>query len=74
MVRVFMAMLFGFASGTSGEDSPDANFLGNCGDFLIDQATQVAIDVRGEVIKGSGHWLMEEAPTLVFPAITGFVN
>ena len=44
------------------------------GDFLIDQATQVAIDVRGEVIKGSGHWLMEEAPTLVFPAITRFVN
>ena len=44
------------------------------GDFLIDQATQMAIDVRGEVIKGSGHWLMEEAPTLVFPAITRFVN
>ena len=44
------------------------------GTFLIDQAKQVASDVRGEVIKGSGHWLMEEAPAAVIPAITRFVN
>jgi pimeloyl-ACP methyl ester carboxylesterase len=44
------------------------------GTFLIDQARLVAGDVRGEVIKGSGHWLMEEAPASVFPAITGFVD
>ena len=44
------------------------------GDFLIDQATMVADDVRGEVIKGSGHWLMEEAPAQVVPAIARFVN
>jgi len=44
------------------------------GNLLIDQAEQVAIDVRGEVIKGSGHLLMEEAPAVVFPAISGFVN
>jgi len=44
------------------------------GRFLIEQAEQVAVDVRGEVIKGSGHWLMEEAPSQVIPAIAGFVN
>ena len=44
------------------------------GNFLIEQAKQVASDVRGQVIKGSGHWLMEEAPTAVIPAITDFVN
>jgi pimeloyl-ACP methyl ester carboxylesterase len=44
------------------------------GNFLIEQARQVAADVRGEVIKGSGHWLMEEAPTAVMPAIARFVN
>jgi pimeloyl-ACP methyl ester carboxylesterase len=44
------------------------------GSFLIEQAKQVASDVRGEVIKGSGHWLMEEAPTAVMPAITDFVR
>jgi len=44
------------------------------GTFLIEQAKQVASDVRGQVIKGSGHWLMEEAPTAVIPAITDFVN
>jgi pimeloyl-ACP methyl ester carboxylesterase len=44
------------------------------GTFLIDQARLVAGDVRGEVIKGSGHWLMEEAPASVFPAITGFID
>jgi pimeloyl-ACP methyl ester carboxylesterase len=44
------------------------------GTFLIEQAKQVASDLRGEVVKGSGHWLMEEAPTAVIPAITDFVN
>src|SRR5437773_9565075 len=44
------------------------------GDVLIEQAKQVASDVRGQVIKGSGHWLMEEAPKAVMPAITDFVN
>jgi pimeloyl-ACP methyl ester carboxylesterase len=31
------------------------------GDFLITQARLVAEDVDGIVIKGSGHWLMDEA-------------
>src|SRR5213083_55963 len=44
------------------------------GDFLIEQTKVVASDVRGKVIKGSGHWLMEEAPAAVIPAITEFVG
>ena len=32
------------------------------GNFLIEQAKLVASDVRGQVVVGSGHWLMEEAP------------
>src|SRR5438034_5642090 len=44
------------------------------GEFLIQQTKVVASDVRGKVIKGSGHWLMEEAPAAVIPAITEFVR
>src|SRR4051794_41104850 len=32
------------------------------GQFLIDQGGLVDTDVTGIIIKGSGHWLMEEAP------------
>ena len=44
------------------------------GEFLIDQARLVATDVRGQVIGGSGHWLMEEAPERVIPAIVDFIK
>jgi len=44
------------------------------GEFLIEQAKLVASDVRGIVVKGSGHWLMDEAPAAVMPAIIDFVN
>jgi pimeloyl-ACP methyl ester carboxylesterase/nicotinamidase-related amidase len=44
------------------------------GNFLIEQAKLVATDVRGQVIMGSGHWLMEEAPQTVIPAIVDFMN
>ena len=44
------------------------------GDFLIEQARLVASDVRGQVVRGAGHWLMEEATAVVIPAITDFVN
>lgn len=44
------------------------------GEFLIEQAKLVASDVRGIVVKGSGHWLMDEAPAAVKPAIIDFVN
>jgi pimeloyl-ACP methyl ester carboxylesterase len=44
------------------------------GTFLIEQARLVAADVRGVVVPGSGHWLMEEAPSTVIPAIIDFLN
>src|SRR6266704_3754296 len=44
------------------------------GTFLIEQARLVASDVRGQVVAGAGHWLMEEAPNTVIPAIADFVG
>ncbi|HLO25353.1 MAG TPA: alpha/beta hydrolase [Geobacteraceae bacterium] len=44
------------------------------GTFLIEQTKMVASDVRGQVVPGSGHWLMEEAPNTVIPAIIEFLN
>jgi pimeloyl-ACP methyl ester carboxylesterase len=44
------------------------------GTFLIDQARLVDDDVRGVVVRGSGHWLMEEAPQEVLPALTDFLG
>jgi pimeloyl-ACP methyl ester carboxylesterase len=44
------------------------------GTFLIDQVRLVADDVRGQVVPGSGHWLMEEAPATVMPAIIEFLG
>ena len=43
------------------------------GNFLIEQGRLVASDVNGVVIKGSGHWLMEEAPDQVIPQLLGFL-
>jgi pimeloyl-ACP methyl ester carboxylesterase len=44
------------------------------GTFLIEQAKLVATDVHGVVVPGAGHWLMEEAPATVIPAIIDFLN
>lgn len=44
------------------------------GVFLIEQTRQVARNVTGTVVPGSGHWLMEEAPQTVIPAVVDFVN
>jgi pimeloyl-ACP methyl ester carboxylesterase len=44
------------------------------GTFLVDQARLVATNVSGIVVQGSGHWLMEEAPDNVIPAIATFLN
>ena len=44
------------------------------GTFLIEQAKLVASDVTGRVVPGVGHWLMEEAPRTIVPAITDFVR
>jgi len=44
------------------------------GDFLIEQGGLVDSDMQGVVIKGSGHWLMEEAPNQVIPQLVAFIN
>jgi len=44
------------------------------GEFLITQGRLVAVDVTGEVIRGSGHWLMDEAPDQVIPRIVEFLH
>jgi pimeloyl-ACP methyl ester carboxylesterase len=44
------------------------------GQFLIDQGRMVATNVTGTVVKGSGHWLIDEAPRQVIPALVAFLN
>lgn len=44
------------------------------GTFLIDQARLVATNVRGQVVPGAGHWLMEEAPQVAIPSIVSFID
>jgi len=43
-------------------------------DFLIQQGRLVDDHVEGVIIKGSGHWLMEEAPDQVIPKLLDFLN
>jgi len=44
------------------------------GQFLIDQARMVDPQVEGVIVKGSGHWLMEEAPEQTIPALVAFLD
>src|ERR1700716_21781 len=44
------------------------------GPFLIEQGRMVAADVEGVLVKGRGHWLMEEAPDQVIPKLVEFLN
>jgi pimeloyl-ACP methyl ester carboxylesterase len=44
------------------------------GTVLIDQTKLVANNVNGMIVKGSGHWLMEEAPDQVIPQLVSFIN
>jgi pimeloyl-ACP methyl ester carboxylesterase len=44
------------------------------GNFLIEQTKLVANNVQGQVVIGSGHWLMEEAPQIVIPSLSAFLN
>src|SRR4051812_40790180 len=44
------------------------------GDFLIQQARLVDTNVEGVIVKGSGHWLMDEAPDQVIPNLVAFLN
>jgi pimeloyl-ACP methyl ester carboxylesterase len=41
---------------------------------MADDARAVATDVKGVVIAGSGHWLMEEQPVATVAAITDFLK
>jgi hypothetical protein len=34
----------------------------------------VATNVEGVLVKGRGHWLMEEAPDQVIPKLVEFIN
>ena len=40
------------------------------GTVLIDQTKLVANNVKGIIVKASGHWLMEEAPSQVIPEVS----
>jgi len=44
------------------------------GEFLITQSRLVAEDVEGVIIKGSGHWLIDEAPDQVVPRLVAFLG
>ena len=44
------------------------------GQGLIDQARLVATNVKGVIVPGSGHWLIDEAPAKVIPELTGFLD
>jgi pimeloyl-ACP methyl ester carboxylesterase len=44
------------------------------GEFLITQARLVAESVEGVIIKGSGHWLIDEAPEQVIPKLLTFLQ
>ncbi len=44
------------------------------GPFLIEQGRMVATDVEGVLVKGRGHWLMEEAPDQVIPKLVEFLE
>jgi pimeloyl-ACP methyl ester carboxylesterase len=44
------------------------------GAFLIEQAKLVATNVNGVTVKGSGHWLMEEAPDATMTELVRFIN
>jgi pimeloyl-ACP methyl ester carboxylesterase len=44
------------------------------GPFLIEQGKMVATSVEGVLVKGRGHWLMEEAPDQVIPTLVEFLN
>jgi pimeloyl-ACP methyl ester carboxylesterase len=43
------------------------------GPFLIEQGKMVATEVEGVLVKGAGHWLMEEAPDQVIPKLVEFL-
>jgi pimeloyl-ACP methyl ester carboxylesterase len=43
------------------------------GDFLIHQGRMVDTNVKGVIIKGSGHWLIDEAPEQTMAELVAFI-
>ena len=41
---------------------------------FIEQTKLVATSVKGQVVAGSGHWLIDEAPQTTIPALSTFLN
>jgi len=46
----------------------------SAGEFLGKQISLAATDVQSIIVKGSGHWLIDEAPDQVVPALVAFLN
>ena len=46
----------------------------SAGAFLGKQIASVATNVQSQIIKGSGHWLIDEAPEQVVPALVKFID
>ena len=46
----------------------------SAGDFLGAQARLYANNVQSIVVKGAGHWLIDEAPDQVVPALVSFID
>lgn len=44
------------------------------GQFLIEQGKLVDSKVEGIIVRGAGHWLMDEAPLQTIPALAAFLN
>ena len=44
------------------------------GEFLIEQGRLVADNVEGVVVKGAGHWLIDEAPDQVIAKLVNFLS
>jgi len=44
------------------------------GEFLIAQARMVATSVDGRIVKGAGHWIMEESPEVTMGALVEFLR
>jgi len=44
------------------------------GDFLINQGRMVDTNVKGVIIRGSGHWIIDEAPEQTMAELVAFVE
>ncbi len=52
----------------------DAKDFAELGKSSLPMPVLVLTGEQGQVVAGSGHWLMEEAPDKVIPALTTFLN